>query len=283
MVCLYPGLALWGACSPCDQDCGTLRSSHHVELARVRHLLHRLTGTPPVPAPDRCRSSIHRDRTLSWAAWVEDVARMLEACGQVEMAKCTMATASEPEPQQSLSPLHATTEPRRVGKQLWSLKHYHHYHRLRSRLAQLYHRRASALTNPFPEMLVGRGIRTMMLIGVSSEGGVGELARNACRRSPEPCTLIAVGDLPGPNIPIGRALGREATPSATVGRYRSFYLTEAPSSLVRPRQVWCLLTVCLSAKLVVLTNADEKALPTLAAELDATPSWKRATSSRHRL
>jgi hypothetical protein len=249
----------------------------HVELARVRHLLHRLTGTPPVPAPNRCRSSIHRDRTLSWAAWVEDVARMLEACGQAEMAKCTMATASDPEPLQSLSPSHAAAEPRRIGKQLWSLKHYHYYHRLRSRLAQLYHRRASAPTNPFPEMLVGRGIRTMMLIGVSSEGGVGELARNACRRSPEPCTLIAVGDLPGPNIPIGRALGRGSDALGDGGPLQ-IVLPDRSAIIIGPAATGLVpLDVCLSAKLVVLTDADEKSLPTLAAKLDATPSWTRAT------
>ena len=189
----------------------------------------------------------------------------------------TMATASDPGPSQSLSSLHATAEPRRVGKQLWSLKYYHHYHRLRSRLAQLYHRQSSALTNPFPEMLAGRGIQAFMLVGVSSEDGVGELARNACRRSPEPCTLITVGGSAWTKHPPG---SRPWTRKQRPRRWRPLQiaLTDRSAIIIGLAATGLVpLDVCLGAKLVVLTDIDEKSLPTLAAKLDATPSWKRAS------
>ena len=249
----------------------------HVELARVRHLLHRLTRKSPAPAPDRCRSSVHRDRNLSWPAWVDDAARMLDACGQVELARRARAIAGDAEPSQALSSLRAAAGPRRVGRQLSSLRYYHHYHRIRSRLAQLYRRRASALANPFPEMLGGRGIRTVMLVGISPEDGVGALARNACRRSPEPYTLITVGDLPGPGIPPARALGRGSNALGDGAPLR-IGLTDRTAIIIgQPATGLVSLDVCLGAKLVVLTHLDEKSLPVLAARLDATPFWKRAS------
>jgi hypothetical protein len=248
----------------------------HVELARVRHLLHRLAGAPPAAAPARCRLSIHRDRALSWAEWVEDVAQMLDACGQAEMARKALATASEPEPSQRLSSSHATSGPRRVGRQLPALKYYHHYYRIRSRLAHLYHRRVPTLANPFPEMLAGRGIRTVMLIGVSPEDGAGALARYACRRSPEPCTLITVGDLAGPGIPPARTIGRGSNALGD-GEPLRIGLTDGSAVVVgRAAADLVPLDTCLSAKLIVLTSVG-KCLPALATRLDATSCWKRAS------
>lgn len=249
----------------------------HGELARVRHLLHLLTGMPPENAPKRRRFSIHRDRPLSWAAWVEDVAQMLRACGQIEMAQRAMATVNDQEPSLSSLPLRGTAEPRRVGKQLWRLKHCRHYYRVRSRLAQLYHRRVSALANPFPQILAGRGIRTMILVDVPSEGVIGALARNACRRSPEPCTLITVGDPPGPSIPPARTLGRGSNALGDGGPLQIALTDQSGIIIGRGAADLVPLDVCLRAKLVILANVDQKSLPPLAARLDATPSWQRTS------
>jgi hypothetical protein len=126
-------------------------------------------------------------------------------------------------------------------------------------------------------MLDGRGIRTVTLVGVSSEDGVGVLARTACRRSPEPCTLITVGDLPGPNTPAARTLGRGSNALGDGGPLQ-IALTDRSAIVIGLAATGLVpLDVCLGAKLVVMTNVDENSPPTLAAKLDATPSWKRAS------
>lgn len=249
----------------------------HIELGRARHLIHRLTGTPSPIAPDRVRASIHRDRSLSWDEWVEDVARMLESCGQVEMAQRALALADDPEPALGLSDRCESPGPRQVGRRLWTLKYLNRYHRLRSRLARLYHGAMPDSEDPFPEMLAGRGIRTVMLVGVSSEDRVGRLARNACRRSPDPCTLITVGDPPGPGLPPARSLGRGSNALGDGGPLR-VGLTDRSGIIVGPAATGMVLPdACLNASLVALSNVDEESLPELAAKLDASPSWKRAS------
>lgn len=287
---------------------GYYSNAGHIELARVRHLLHQLTGIPPASTPDRRRFSVHRDQAMSWQAWVEDVARMLRACGQIELAQRTMALAGDPDPSRNLASLRATDGPRRVGRQLWRLKYYHHYRPwsprgiqswlarcaqlyprlaqplyswlvrpLYSWLAQLHQGRVSALANPFPEAFGGRGIRAVVLVGISLEDSIWELARNACRHSPEPCTLITVGDRCGPDTSPIRALDRG---SDALGDGGPLQITLADRSAIIIGQAAMSLVpfdVCLSAELVVLTNVDEKAPLALAAKLDATPSWKRVS------
>jgi hypothetical protein len=249
----------------------------HVELARVRHLLHRLAGTSLPVVSGRYRYSIHRDRNLSWVAWVEDVARMLETCGQVNMAQRALAVARDPEPSLDLSCSRGREEPRSVGRQLSKLKYFPLYHRVRSRLAQLYHGRGRATQNPFPDILAGRGIRTMMLVGLSSEDIVGQFARNACRRSPEPCTLIMVGDPLGSNSSPSRVLGRGSNALGDGGPLRIALPDRCGIIIGPPAADLLTLDVCLSAELIILTNVDEKSLPSLAAGLDTASSCKRLT------
>jgi hypothetical protein len=252
----------------------------HVELARARHLVHRLTGTSASAAPDRPRLSIHHDRGLSWAEWVVDVARMLAACGQAAFAREASTLSREHDPAREMLGLASTCASRKVGRRHPKLRRQLGLGLgIRPRIARWRYRQAATpqLDNPFAEIITTRGIRTVALVGLASGDPVREWARVACRASPRPCALVLVGDPPDVDA---SAHSIRVHGDSALGDDASFPLAISGQCIVIVGPAACEVSSIhryRDAGVVVVANARDRFATGIVAELDADRAWRRIT------
>lgn len=251
----------------------------HDELSRVRRLVHELSATHPAQGPNRRRLSIHRDRALSWSAWLEDTRQMLAACGQTDLAERASRLSSREDPAEGISRLTAPAGPRKTGPGSRDVPR-HHWSKLglRARFFHLRYRLRKdhpAIENPIPAMLSGRKVTTVALIGVPSGDRVGHWARHACRRNPEPCMLVTVGDPPGPDTSLSSipergndALGERFSLPIALNE-RSIALIGPAASRHWPSQAY------RGAMLVIMTDATKDDARALAMQFDSDAAWRR--------
>ena len=249
----------------------------HDELARVRRLVSRLTGTRPSPPPERRRLSIHQDRQLRWDAWVEEAVQMLAACGQHELAARATALASEPDPVEELPTCGGVVGPWQIGHRHRDLRRRQ---RVRARLGRGLRRRwprralPAPPTEPLPALLDGREVQTMVAVGLAPDEPAAEWVRSACRRSPVPCVLVSVGAVAPAGTSVARLLERGGNRALGDGDRLPVMLTDRSVVVVGQAASFVSPNALAGAGLVVLVDPAATGQRILAASLDAA-SWRR--------
>jgi hypothetical protein len=161
----------------------------HLQLARIRRVLDRLTDSRASRAPERVRSSIHQEPLASWVEWVGDVAGMLDACGQPDLALRVEALKSDDEPRvvepnasDAAGQRSGAPQQRRIGRRLRDPRRSVSA-RVKGRLARLVRRSSAGPSDhdPLAELLSVFRPSLVVTVGLALDDPVDAWVGGMCR------------------------------------------------------------------------------------------------------